>query len=147
MISTIKSLFKKKRPEETINSLGEIGSAIKEFENSGVRGSKKTEDWIGYFGSTGSAGHKNFGPTGLHGSYKINDEIRISPFNYEPELAPKGSYPDCSTVMFHTHEWIKRDYLKPIGRSRVTGETIYKYTGFNPNKDLNNIGIDYNELI
>jgi len=149
MILTIKKLFEKKKHEkEIINALVELGSAVK---GSGVSASKRTESWIGYFGSTG--GHVGqfgtSGSAGLYDSYKIEDGIKIRSYSpdYTPELAPPGSYPDCGTIMFQTHEWIKRDYLKPVGRSRVTGETIYKYTGFNSYEDLDTIGIDYYELI
>lgn len=151
MISTIKKLFEKKKPEEEeMSALVELGSAVKQ---SGVTSSKRSESWIGYFGATGSLGHigtfGTSGATGLPGSYVFEDEIKIRPYtlDYTPDLAPPGSYPDCGTVMFQTHEWIKRDYLKPIGRSRITGDTVYKYTGFNSYEDLDSVGIDYYELI
>jgi hypothetical protein len=151
MISTIKKIFDKKKQEkeEPVIILAELGSALKNVKSS-VNESKKTESWwIGSFGATGSVGHigsfGTSGATGLPAFYKIDDEIEIRP--YVPELAPPGSYPSCATLMFQTHKWIKRDYLKPIGRSRVTGETIYKYTGFKPQEDLGSIGIDYYELV
>jgi hypothetical protein len=151
MITTLKKLFeKKKSEEEAMCGLVELGSAIKQ---SGISASKRTESWVGYFGTTGSVGQigpfGTSGATGIPASFKIDDEVKIRPYSpdYIPELAPPGSYPDCGTVMFQTHEWIKRDYLQPIGRSRVTGETIYKYTGFNSYQDLDSIGIDYYELM
>jgi hypothetical protein len=159
MITTIKKLFDKKKPEDQVEkALVELGSAVKgtKVESvSAVKESKRKESGIGYFGATGSIGHYgtsgtfgSVGSTGSAGFYRIENEIKIRPYPFEePQLSPPGSYPDCPVVMFQTHEWIQRPYLKPIGRSRITGETIYKYTGFNSYEDLDSIGIDHYELI
>jgi hypothetical protein len=159
MIATIKKLFeKKKQVDEAELALIELGSAVKSPKiesGSAVKESKRKESSVGYFGATGSIGHfgtsgtfGSVGSTGSTGFFKIEDRIKIRPYSFEePQLSPPGSYPDCPVVMFQTQEWIRRPYLKPIGRSRITGETIYKYTGFNPYEDLNSIDINHYELI
>ena len=50
------------------------------------------------------------------------------------------------TVMFETDEIINDPSLVSIGRSRVTGQHVYKYLGDNV-RTLNDIGIEWNELI
>jgi hypothetical protein len=159
MITTIKKLFDKKKPVDEVElALTELGSAVKSPKHesgSAVKESKRKESGVGYFGATGSIGHfgtsgtfGSVGSTGSAGFFKIEDEIKIRPYSFEePQLSPPGSYPDCPVVMFQTQEWIRRPYLKPIGRSRITGETIYKYTGFNPYEDLDSIDINHYELI
>jgi hypothetical protein len=50
------------------------------------------------------------------------------------------------TVMFETDEIINDPSLVSIGRSRVTGQHVYKYLGDNA-RTLNDIGIEWSELI
>lgn len=156
MITTIKKLFDKKKPVDEVElALTELGSAVKSPKHesgSAIKKSEGKESLIGYFGGTGFIGNYGtsgtFGfvsPTKSAGFYKLEDEIKIT--SIEPQLSPPGSYPDCPVVMFQTQEWIQRPYLKPIGRSRITGETIYKYTGFKPYEDLDSIDINHYELI
>ena len=60
-----------------------------------------------------------------------------------------AKYSDHGTIMIDSHEFLKRDFLKPVGVSGSTGYTIYVYTGENPDVDLKSIsdsGYDWNEL-
>jgi hypothetical protein len=50
------------------------------------------------------------------------------------------------TVMFETDEIINDPSLVSIGRSRATGQHVYKYLGDNA-RGLDDIGIEWNELI
>lgn len=69
--------------------------------------------------------------------------------NLKSPLEEYAKYSDYGTIMIDTHEFLKRDFLKPIGRSGSTGYTVYVYTGENSSVDLKSIsdsGYDWNEL-
>lgn len=157
MIGLIREIFFKKSVSDdpADSALVELGSAVKT-----VKESRNTLDSVSYFGSTGPLGLA--GPLGFNTKKDDDSDVKMidasyleydgrnfynSPFDEYVVLNPPGSYPDCPMVMFECQEWIKRDYLKPIGRSRITGGTIYKYTGFTPNEDLGSIGINYYETV
>jgi len=55
-------------------------------------------------------------------------------------------FKDYPAVMFDTEEILNDPNLVSIGRSRVTGQHVYRYLG-NGSKDLDNIGIPFSELI
>lgn len=148
MIGLIREIFFKKSVSDdpADSALVELGSAVKESRNA--------LDSVSYFGSTGHLGFNTKKDDDsdvkmIDASYLEYDGRNFynSPFDEYVVLNPPGSYPDCPMVMFECQEWIKRDYLKPIGRSRITGGTIYKYTGFTPNEDLGSIGINYYETV
>jgi hypothetical protein len=73
----------------------------------------------------------------------------ITESDLKSPLEEYAKYSDHGTIMIDTHEFLKRDFLKPIGRSGSTGYTIYVYTGGNSSADLKSIsdsGYDWNEL-
>lgn len=152
MIGLIKEIFfKKSVSDDPVDpALAELGSAVKT-----VKESRNNLDSVSYFGLTGplvsntKKDDDDLDVKMIDASYLEYDGRNFynSPFDEYVVLSPPGSYPDCPIVMFECQEWIKRDYLKPIGRSRITGETIYKYTGFTPNEDLGSIGINYYEIV
>jgi hypothetical protein len=73
----------------------------------------------------------------------------ITEHDLKSPLEEYAKYSDHGTIMIDTHEFLKRDFLKPIGRSGSTGYTVYVYTGENSSVDLKSIsdsGYDWNEL-
>ena len=144
MIDLIKKILSRKSESTELAKeevLVELGSAVRE--------SKNTSSAAHYFSSSDNFGVKEEQVIrSVDASYLEYDGHNFykSPFDEYVVLDLPGSYPDCPTVMFECQEWIKRDYLKPIGRSRITGGTIYKYIGFKPNEDIESIGIEYCEL-
>lgn len=73
----------------------------------------------------------------------------ITESDLKSPLEEYAKYSDHGTIMIDTHEFLKRDFLKPIGRSGSTGYTVYVYTGENSSVDLKSIsdsGYDWNEL-
>jgi hypothetical protein len=80
----------------------------------------------------------------VYESYLTDEDAKILSGTSGPigTIGPVG-FP---TVMFETDEIINDPSLVSIGRSRVTGQHVYKYLGDNP-RTLNDIGIGWNELI
>ena len=134
MIEKITKLIRKPKKEVIENApILDLGSAVKETTQR-----KKTESpAVEYFKDKKPAYTKPF----------VDDEVKVRSFlTDDPEFPPLGSYQNYPAVMFESTFWIKRDFLVPIGRSRITGYTIYRYVGKDPQKDLNSIGIDWGEL-
>ena len=133
MIEKITKLIRKPKKEVIENApILDLGSAVKETTQR-----KKTESpAVEYFKDKKPAYTKPF-----------VEEVKVRSFlTDDPEFPPPGSYQNYPAIMFESIFWINRNFLVPIGRSRITGYTIYRYVGKDPQKDLSSIGIDWGEL-
>lgn len=63
--------------------------------------------------------------------YKVISEV-VAPVKPPEKIYKVPSYKEFPMVTFLTLESISSPYLIPIGKSRITGFEIYRYTGDNP---------------
>jgi len=73
--------------------------------------------------------------------HKIISEV-IDPVKAPEEIYKVPSYKEYPMVTFLTSERIDSPYLIPSGKSRITGNEIYMYTGDNP-KIIHGICFEY----
>jgi len=158
----------KSKKETPTSTIVEVESSMK--KKSSKESSQKS---VMYHGSTGSASPSNFGTGGISPYWGVTGSVdyytkkpsqsvstsgsggfmgstKVESYIIEDDIPffnhPKDSFSGYPVVMLHTTEWIKRDFLIPIGKSKYTGYPIYRYlgSGIIPLKNLNH---SYEELI
>jgi hypothetical protein len=73
--------------------------------------------------------------------YKVISEV-VAPAKPPEKIYKVPSYKEFPMVTFLTSERIDSSYLIPVGKSRLTGYEIYRYTGDNP-KIIHNICLEF----
>jgi hypothetical protein len=63
--------------------------------------------------------------------YKVISEV-VAPAKPPEKIYNVPSYKEFPMVTFLTSERIDSSYLIPVGKSRITGYEIYRFTGDNP---------------
>lgn len=145
----IKKITGDKKNSVVKHEVYEVESALKKKPIHDVQ--KKPHDpqkiggSVGFMGTSGYPGTNGFiGDNSTSGPGTIKTVIIEE---YREPTYPRGdAYSTYPAVMFHTTEWINKEYLVPIGKSKHTGYPIYRYTSNGPDL-LNKSGHNWEELI
>ncbi len=86
---------------------------------------------------------KSSGSVSYPSYYENRDKVKPNP------VVEYAKNSDLGTIMIDSHTFLERDFLNPIGRSGISGYTIYTYVGNNGVEDLKTVidaGYEITEL-
>ena len=149
LVKIIKKITGNKKTNVVKHEVNEVESALKKKPVHVIQTEshdpQKIGGSMGFMGTSGYPGTNGFiGDNSTSGPGRIKT-VTIEEYR-EPTYPQGDAYSTYPAVMFHTTEWINKDYLVPIGKSKHTGYPIYRYTSSGPDL-LNKSGHNWEELI